>query len=150
MKLCGGFIRCMPGRMLVDPGNVGLALDGQIILRWRFFSQFLWPVSVTLASTEIFRAARRKWHSALMLGSGHLAASRRMEAAPRRIAGAPGPHGSQTRRRAPHYEDQTCFRILPVWPTPAGSKPDRADPLSVFSILLRLERELPVDLILLW
>jgi hypothetical protein len=23
--------------MLVDPGNVGLALDGQMFLRWRFF-----------------------------------------------------------------------------------------------------------------
>ena len=29
MKLCGGFIGCVPGRMLIDPGNVGLALDGQ-------------------------------------------------------------------------------------------------------------------------
>ena len=29
MQLCGGFIGCVPGRMLVDPGNVGLALDGQ-------------------------------------------------------------------------------------------------------------------------
>jgi hypothetical protein len=25
--------------MLVDPGNVGFALDGQIVLRWRFFFQ---------------------------------------------------------------------------------------------------------------
>src|SRR5437867_2795861 len=25
--------------MLVDPGNVGFALDGQIVLRWRFFVQ---------------------------------------------------------------------------------------------------------------
>jgi hypothetical protein len=29
MELCGGFIGCVPGWMLVDPGNVGLALDGQ-------------------------------------------------------------------------------------------------------------------------
>jgi hypothetical protein len=29
MELCGGFIRCVPGRMLVDPGDVGLALDRQ-------------------------------------------------------------------------------------------------------------------------
>jgi hypothetical protein len=30
VKLCGGFIGRVPGRMLVDPGNVGLALDGQL------------------------------------------------------------------------------------------------------------------------
>jgi hypothetical protein len=29
MKLCGGFIGCVPGRMFVDPGNVGLAFDTQ-------------------------------------------------------------------------------------------------------------------------
>jgi hypothetical protein len=28
MELCGGFIGCVPGRMLVNPGNVGFALDG--------------------------------------------------------------------------------------------------------------------------
>jgi hypothetical protein len=49
----------------------------------------------------------------------------------------------------PHYEDQTCFGILAVWRTPAASQPDRAVPLSVFSILLVLEHELPTDLILL-
>jgi len=27
----------MPGRMLVNPGEVGLALDTQVVLRWRFF-----------------------------------------------------------------------------------------------------------------
>jgi hypothetical protein len=27
----------VPGRMFVNPGNVGLALDGQLFLRWRFF-----------------------------------------------------------------------------------------------------------------
>src|SRR6185312_10030561 len=37
MKLGGGFVRRMPGRVFVDPGNVGLALDGQNRgLRWRF------------------------------------------------------------------------------------------------------------------
>src|SRR5664279_563449 len=36
MELRGGFIRCMPGGMLVDPGEVGLALDAQLVLRWRF------------------------------------------------------------------------------------------------------------------
>jgi len=36
MKLCGGFIGCVPGRMLVDPGEVGLTLDTQVVLRWRF------------------------------------------------------------------------------------------------------------------
>jgi hypothetical protein len=46
--------------MLVDPGNVGFALDGQIVLRWRFlFPRFFWPVGRTLASKEIFRQARR-------------------------------------------------------------------------------------------
>jgi len=30
MELGGGFVGCMPGGMLVDPGNVGLALDGQL------------------------------------------------------------------------------------------------------------------------
>src|SRR5262249_28725183 len=29
VKLCRGFVGCMPGRMLVNPGNVGPALDGQ-------------------------------------------------------------------------------------------------------------------------
>src|SRR3954462_2235025 len=38
MELRGGFFRCMPGRMLIDPGEVGLALDAQIALRWRFLS----------------------------------------------------------------------------------------------------------------
>jgi hypothetical protein len=38
MELRGGFIGCVPGRMFVDPGNVGPALDGQIVLRWRFLS----------------------------------------------------------------------------------------------------------------
>ena len=33
MKLCGGFIGCVPGRMLVDPGEVGLTLDTQVALR---------------------------------------------------------------------------------------------------------------------
>jgi hypothetical protein len=27
--LRGGFVGCVPGRMLKNPGNVGLALDGQ-------------------------------------------------------------------------------------------------------------------------
>ena len=36
VQLRGGFIGCVPGRMLIDPGNVGFALDGQIVLRWRF------------------------------------------------------------------------------------------------------------------
>src|SRR6185437_9914858 len=26
---CGGFVGCVPGWMLIDPGNVGLAPDGQ-------------------------------------------------------------------------------------------------------------------------
>jgi hypothetical protein len=30
VELRGGFVRRMPGRVLVDPGNVGLALDGQL------------------------------------------------------------------------------------------------------------------------
>ena len=30
VELGGGFVGCMPGRMLVNPGNVGLALDGQM------------------------------------------------------------------------------------------------------------------------
>src|SRR6476659_10820662 len=38
VQLRGGFIGCVPGRMLIDPGNVGFALDGQIVLRWRFLS----------------------------------------------------------------------------------------------------------------
>ncbi|MGY4371568.1 hypothetical protein ACVW1A_007633 [Bradyrhizobium sp. LB1.3] len=29
MKLSGGFVRRMPGRVFKNPGNVGLALDGQ-------------------------------------------------------------------------------------------------------------------------
>jgi hypothetical protein len=29
MQLCGGFIGCMPSRMFVNPGNIGLALDAQ-------------------------------------------------------------------------------------------------------------------------
>src|SRR6266404_1677746 len=46
--------------MLIDPGNVGLALDGQIVLRWRFlFPAFFWPVGKGLASKEIFRLARQ-------------------------------------------------------------------------------------------
>src|ERR1700688_3412905 len=36
MELRGGFIGCMPGGMLVDPGEIGLALDAQLVLRWRF------------------------------------------------------------------------------------------------------------------
>src|SRR6202035_1470571 len=52
MELRGGFIGCMPGGMLVDPGDVGLALDRQsgsplvFLVRWRF----LWPVGAGLAS----------------------------------------------------------------------------------------------------
>ena len=38
MELGGGFVGCMPGGVLKDPGNVGLALDGQVFLRWRFLS----------------------------------------------------------------------------------------------------------------
>ena len=46
--------------MLVNPGNVGFALDGQIVLRWRFFFlRFFWPVGAALASAEIFRRARQ-------------------------------------------------------------------------------------------
>src|SRR6185312_6184188 len=39
MKLGGGFVRRMPGRVFVDPGNIGLALDGQNVRspRSRFF-----------------------------------------------------------------------------------------------------------------
>ena len=49
MQLRGGFVGCVPGGMLVDPGNVGFALDGQIVLRWRFFFQlFFWPVRAGL------------------------------------------------------------------------------------------------------
>jgi hypothetical protein len=59
MQLCGGFVGCMPGRMLVNPGDIGLALDAQVVLRWRFlFPAFLWPVGRALASAEIFRGAR--------------------------------------------------------------------------------------------
>src|ERR1039458_6015475 len=36
VKLGGGFIRGVPGWMLKDPGDIGLALDAQIVLRWRF------------------------------------------------------------------------------------------------------------------
>jgi hypothetical protein len=37
MELCGGFIRCVPGRMLVNPGDVGLALDRQYGTPLAFF-----------------------------------------------------------------------------------------------------------------
>jgi hypothetical protein len=30
MELWGGFVGCMPGRMLVNPGEIGLALDRQL------------------------------------------------------------------------------------------------------------------------
>ncbi len=48
VQLGGGFVRRMPGRVFVDPGNVGLALDGQNRgLRSRFFlalfSEPRWP-----------------------------------------------------------------------------------------------------------
>ncbi|APO52550.1 hypothetical protein BD122_19806 [Bradyrhizobium diazoefficiens] len=48
VELGGGFVRRMPGRVFVDPGNVGLALDGQNRgLRSRFllprFSEPHWP-----------------------------------------------------------------------------------------------------------
>jgi hypothetical protein len=38
--LRGGFVGCVTSRMLVNPGNVGLALDGQLDLRWRFLIFF--------------------------------------------------------------------------------------------------------------
>jgi hypothetical protein len=47
--------------MLIDPGDVGFALDSQIDLRWRFFFMgFFWPVGPALASAMIFRRARRQ------------------------------------------------------------------------------------------
>ena len=61
MQLRSGFVRCVPGRMLINPGDVGLALDRQygsplvFLVRWRF----LWPVGTGLASAEIFRQARQ-------------------------------------------------------------------------------------------
>src|SRR5262249_34663496 len=58
VQLCGGIVRRVPGRVLKDPGNVGLALDGQLVLRWRFFSRFFWPAGAALASGEIFRGVR--------------------------------------------------------------------------------------------
>jgi hypothetical protein len=36
VKLCGGFIGCVPGRMFINSSNVSLAPDGQIVLRLRF------------------------------------------------------------------------------------------------------------------
>src|SRR6266702_5366732 len=44
VKLGCGFVRRMPGRMFVDPGNVGLALDGQI----RSPLAVLWPAEAML------------------------------------------------------------------------------------------------------
>jgi hypothetical protein len=61
MELCGGFVGCMPGWMLVNPGDIGLALDTQVILRWRFFcfsQQFLWPVGAGLASVPAAEIAK--------------------------------------------------------------------------------------------
>ena len=37
VKLGSGFVGSVPGRMFVDTGDIGLALDAQLILRWRFF-----------------------------------------------------------------------------------------------------------------
>src|SRR5204863_3558434 len=37
VELGGGLVGCVPGGMLENPGNVGLALYGQLFLRWRFF-----------------------------------------------------------------------------------------------------------------
>jgi hypothetical protein len=36
MKLCGGLVGSVPGRMFVYPGDIGVALDTHVTLRWRF------------------------------------------------------------------------------------------------------------------
>src|SRR5437764_15315210 len=53
MQLCGRFIRCMPGRMLVNTGEVSLALDTQVVLRWRcLFAKVFSPFGPALASGQ--------------------------------------------------------------------------------------------------
>ena len=60
MELCGGFIGCVPGRMLVDPGEVGLALDGQVVLRWRFFFAAFSGLSGGLGKRPKYSVRRRR------------------------------------------------------------------------------------------
>src|ERR1700722_2695643 len=66
--------------------------------------QFLWPVGVTLASVEIFRAARRK------------APTPHPEERPLGRVSKDGPqhlsHGSRRRFAAPHHEDLPRLRLL--------------------------------------
>src|SRR6185437_7223663 len=51
MKLRGGFVRRMPGRMFVDAGDVRLAFDGQAKISAGSVSQRMsWPVIRPLAS----------------------------------------------------------------------------------------------------
>jgi hypothetical protein len=53
VKLCGGFIGCVPGRMFINSSNVSPAPDGQIVLRLRFlFLRVFSPVWAIVASAE--------------------------------------------------------------------------------------------------
>src|SRR5262249_54345667 len=62
VQLCGGFVGCVPGRVLKNTGNVGLALDGQLNSPLAFllsYSRIIsWPARAALASGEIFRGVR--------------------------------------------------------------------------------------------
>ena len=59
MKLCGGFIGCMPGWMLVNSGEIGFALDTQVVLRWRFFFASVFsPFGAGLASAPAVKIAK--------------------------------------------------------------------------------------------
>jgi hypothetical protein len=68
VKLCGGFIGCVPGRMFVNSGNVSFAPDGQAVLRWRFLLPSVFSLfGSTLASADIFR--RAGWASQREVGA---------------------------------------------------------------------------------
>src|SRR5213593_4635089 len=65
--------------MLVDPGNVGFALDGQIVLRWRFFFQVFSGLSPPPWQAPKYSAGRdgSDWTQLGMIISGNRIRSER-------------------------------------------------------------------------
>src|SRR5436305_2890132 len=78
--------------MLVDPGNVGFALDGQIVLRWRFFFQVFSGLSPPPWQAPKYSAGRdgSDWTQLGMIISGNRIRSARPDM-PVRSRGATRP-----------------------------------------------------------
>src|SRR5260370_38381816 len=116
VELCGGFIGCMPGWMLVNPGEIGLALDTQLWLsagvsssqRFSRLSGLPWQAP----KYSVRRDEKRRHHGKTQGGQS--------EARPPECEGL-GVVGTAQMRLCPPYVDYAATRVTP--PRSASAPP---------------------------